>query len=170
MGAKNIVIVCGKEERKYGDLLSRMISSVSHDESSALQGVSAVVWDITGYEDNQNQLSSDQYIVFIGNNKKIIDKRIGMQSHYDENFMHYEWLGHQAALYLDGGFGKSINKQLTKDIAVGVGLYIVSPILGSFYHSKKYSENEVEVNNAIRQKYTLLIKTFFENGLSKFLS
>ena len=169
MGAKKIVIVCGKEERKYGDLLSRMISSVSHDESSALQGVSAVVWDITGYEDNQNQLSSDQYIVFIGNNKKIIDKRIGMQSHYDENFMHYEWLGHQAALYLDGDFENSRNKQLTKDIAVGVGLNIVSPILG-FIGSKNIEKNIDEANKEIHQKYSLLIKTFFENGLSKFLS
>lgn len=166
MGAKNIVIVCGKEERKYGDLLSRMISSVSHDESSALQGVSAVVWDITGYEDNQNKLSSDQYIVFIGNDTKIIDKRIGMQSYYDENFMHYEWLGRQAALYINK---TSRDKQLMKDTKIAVGLNMVSPILG-LMKSKNIKKNIDEAIKEIHQKYPLLIKTFFENGLSKFLS
>ena len=169
MGAKKIVIVCGKEERKYGDLLSRMISSVSHDESSALQGVSAVVWDIKGYEDNQSQLSSDQYIVFIGNDTKIIDKRIGMQSYYDENFMHYEWLGRQAALYLNESLKTSRDKQLMKDTAIEFGLDMVSPILG-LMKSKNTKKNIDEANKEIHQKYSLLIKTFFENGLSKFLS
>ena len=89
-----------------------------------------------------------------------------MQSYYDENFMHYEWLGRQAALYLNK---TSRDKQLMKDTTIAVGLNMVSPILG-LMKSKNIKKNIDEANKEIHQKYPLLIKTFFENGLSKFLS
>ena len=99
---KKLLIVCDDKARKYGDFLCQLIS-LEDDKNGAIRGtkdgeVVATVWSEKEYSDNSVKISSDQYIVFIGNSKLAREKRSHMINHFDEHGMIYSWLGKQASL------------------------------------------------------------------------
>lgn len=103
---KKLIIVCEEKLRKYADLLAQLISS-SDDVGDNVVGVKdgavvAQVWTETDYIRQSVQMSSEQYILFIGNSKLMREKRYYMVEMFSEYFMHYRWLGKQASLYVDG--------------------------------------------------------------------
>ena len=63
--------------------------------------VAAQVWSETDYTHQAVQISSEQYILFIGNSKLIKEKRYHMINKFSKYGMNYGWLGKQAVLYVD---------------------------------------------------------------------
>lgn len=102
---KKLIIVCEEKLRQYGDFLAQLIS-LEDDESDQLVGAkdgaaAAQVWTEKEYSANALQISSEQYILFIGNSKLIKDKRSHMQKKFSKYGMRYAWLGKQGVLFVD---------------------------------------------------------------------
>lgn len=102
---KKLVIVCEEKLRRYGDFLAQLISGTDDKEGSVVGikdgSTAAQVWTEKEYSSNAAQISSEQYILFIGNSKLNKDKRQHMQKRFSEHGMNYRWLGKQAALFVD---------------------------------------------------------------------
>lgn len=102
---KKLIIVCEEKLRQYGDFLSQLVSR-NDDKDGKVVGVkdgtvAAQVWTEKEYTANSAQISSEQYILFIGNSKLIKDKRSHMMKKYSEYGMKYGWLGKQAVLFVE---------------------------------------------------------------------
>ena len=102
---KKLIIVCEEKLRRYGDFLAQLISG-SDDKEGVIVGikdgaVTAQVWTEKEYASNAAQISSEQYILFIGNSKLIKQKRHHMQKKYSDYGMNYGWLGKQAVMFVD---------------------------------------------------------------------
>lgn len=100
-----LIIVCEDKLRKYGDFLAQLIS-LNDDKDDAIVGIAdgttvAQVWSEKEYLSNAAQISSEQYILFVGNSKNMKDKRIHMVKKFDKYGMQYGWLGKQAVLFVD---------------------------------------------------------------------
>lgn len=102
---KKLIIVCEEKLRPYGDFLAQLISR-QDDKGKEIVGVkdgtvAAQVWTEKEYTANAPQISSEQYILFIGNSKLLKEKRTYMQVQFSQYGMCYGWLGKQAALFVD---------------------------------------------------------------------
>lgn len=102
---KKLIIVCEEKYRQYGDFLSQLVS-LDDDKEDIVVGVkdgvvAAQVWTEKEYSANAAQISSEQYILFIGDSKLIKDKRSHMMKKYSEYGMQYGWLGKQAVLFVE---------------------------------------------------------------------
>jgi len=102
---KKLIIVCEEKLRHYGDFLAQLMSA-SDDNVGQIIGIkdgvaAAQVWTEKEYASNAAQISSEQYILFIGNSKLIKEKRTHMQKKYSEYGMNYGWLGKQGVLFVD---------------------------------------------------------------------
>ena len=99
---KKLVIVCEERLRSYGDFLAQLISRKDDTEENIIGvkdgSVVARVWTEAEYEGNQAQISSEQYILFIGNSKLMKDKRKFFKLEFSKYGMNYGWLGRQANL------------------------------------------------------------------------
>lgn len=102
---KKLIIVCEDKLRHYGDFLAQLISRKDDGESDIIGtkdgSAAAQVWTEKEYTANAAQISSEQYILFIGNSKLIKEKRMHMQKKFSEYGMNYGWLGKQAVLFVD---------------------------------------------------------------------
>lgn len=102
---KKLIIVCEEKLIHYGDFLAQLMSSSDDTEGRIVglkDGVAAAqVWTEKEYASNAAQISSEQYILFIGNSKLIKEKRMHMQKKYSEYGMNYGWLGKQGVLFVD---------------------------------------------------------------------
>lgn len=101
---RKLVIVCEEDTRKYGDFLAQLVS-LKDDKNGEVVGtkdgeVAAQVWTEKDYSSNAAQISSEQYILFIGNSKLIEEKRSHMPIVFSEYGMSYGWLGKQASLFV----------------------------------------------------------------------
>ena len=97
---KNLIIVCDEKHRKYGDFLAQLVS-LEDDKEDRIVGtkdgsVAAQVWLEKYYKANSATISSNQYLLFIGNGKLAKEKRAHMQLKFDHFGMRYGWLGKQA--------------------------------------------------------------------------
>jgi len=102
---KKLIIVCDEKLRRYGDFLAQLLSGID-DKDEKIVGikdgaVAAQVWMEKEYSANAAQISSEQYLLFIGNSKLIKEKRYHMQKKYSEYGMNYGWLGKQAVMFVD---------------------------------------------------------------------
>ena len=99
---KKLIIVCEEKYRVYGDYLAQLISLEDDTEDSTVGvkdgEVAAQVWLEKDYKANSAQLSSNQYILFIGHNKLIKEKSSHMKVAFSQYGMAYGWLGKQAVL------------------------------------------------------------------------
>ena len=102
---KKLIIVCEEKCRQYGDYLAQLISleDDTEDETVGTKDgeVAAQVWLEKDYKANAAQLSSNQYILFIGQDKLIKEKSSHMNMGFAEFGMKYGWLGKQAVLSVD---------------------------------------------------------------------
>ena len=104
---RKLIIVCEEKLRKYGDFLSQLIS-VDDDKNDEIVGtkdgaVAAQVWTEKEYLSNSAQISSEQYILFIGSSKMMKDKGAHMIRRYQDHGIEYRWLGKQAVLFIKRG-------------------------------------------------------------------
>lgn len=102
---KTLVIVCDEKHRKYGDYLSQLIS-LEDDTEDHVVGikdgeVATQVWSEKDYKSNAPQISSSQYILFIGESKLIKEKGLHMKPVFSKYGMRYGWLGKQAILTVE---------------------------------------------------------------------
>ena len=102
---KKLIIVCEEKCRQYGDYLAQLISLEDDKEDETVGTkdgeVAAQVWLEKDYKANAAQLSSNQYILFIGQDKLIKEKSSHMNMEFAEFGMKYGWLGKQAVLSVE---------------------------------------------------------------------
>jgi len=103
---KKLIIVCEEKLRRYADFLAQLIS-LSDDKNGEIVGVkdgavAAQVWTEDDYIRQSVQMSSEQYLLFVGNSKLIKEKRSHMVKKFSQYGMNYGWLGKQAVLFVDG--------------------------------------------------------------------
>ncbi|MCD8049917.1 MAG: hypothetical protein LUG52_10080 [Clostridia bacterium] len=102
---KKLIIVCEKKCRVFGDYLAQLISLEDDTEDSVVGvkdgEVAAQVWLEKDYNANSAQLSSNQYILFIGHDKLIKEKSSHMNVVFAKYGIAYGWLGKQAVLLVD---------------------------------------------------------------------
>lgn len=102
---KKLIIVCEEKCRQYGDYLAQLISLEDDKEDETVGTkdgeVAAQVWLEKDYKANAAQLSSNQYILFIGQDKLIKEKSSHMNMGLAEFGMKYGWLGKQAVLSVE---------------------------------------------------------------------
>lgn len=102
---RKLIIVCEEKCRQYGDYLAQLISLEDDTEKETVGTkdgeVAAQVWLEKDYKANSAQISSNQYILFIGQNKLIKEKSVHMNIKFSEFGMKYGWLGKQAFLGVD---------------------------------------------------------------------
>lgn len=102
---KKLIIVCEEKCRQYGDYLAQLISLEDDKEDETVGTkdgeVAAQVWLENDYKANAAQLSSNQYILFIGQDKLIKEKSSHMNMGFAEFGMKYGWLGKQAVLSVE---------------------------------------------------------------------
>ena len=101
---KNLIIVCEERFRQYGDFLAQLVSI--EDKKDINLGIKegtfvSQVWSEKEYISNAAQISSEQYLLFIGNSKLSKSKRFHMINKFSEYGMNYGWLGKQAAIFVD---------------------------------------------------------------------
>ena len=102
---KKLIIVCEERLRRYGDFLAQLISGTD-DKEGRVVGIkdgaaAAQVWTEKEYTANAAQISSEQYLLFVGNSKLIKEKRHHMLQKYSDHGMNYGWLAKQAVLFVD---------------------------------------------------------------------
>ena len=102
---KKLIIVCDEKHRKYGDYLSQLIS-LEDDTEDCVVGikdgeVATQVWSEKEYQSNAPQISSSQYILFIGESKLIKEKGFHMKPVFSKYGIRYGWLGKQAILTVE---------------------------------------------------------------------
>lgn len=100
-----MIIVCDEKHKKYGDYLSQLIS-LEDDTEDCVVGikdgeVATQVWSEKEYQSNAPQISSSQYILFIGESKLIKEKGLHMKRVFSKYGMRYGWLGKQAILMVE---------------------------------------------------------------------
>lgn len=102
---KTLIIVCEEKYRKFGDYLAQLISLEDDTEDSTVGTkdgeVAAQVWLEKDYKANAAQVSSNQYILFIGQGKLVKEKSSHMNIVFSEYGMLYGWLGKQAVLSVE---------------------------------------------------------------------
>ena len=93
---KKLIIVCEEKCRKYGDYLAQLIS-LEDDTEENIVGTkdgeaAAQVWLEKDYSANSAQISSNQYIVFIGQDQLIKNKSVHMKVEFSDFGIKYGWL------------------------------------------------------------------------------
>jgi len=102
---KKLIIVCEERLKTYGTFLSQLIS-LKDDKGDSVIGIkdgstAAQVWTEKEYASNAAQISSEQYILFIGNSSLIKEKRNFMQEKFSRYGMKYGWLGKQGVIFVE---------------------------------------------------------------------
>ena len=103
--SQKLIIVCNDAEKKYAIYLQQLVSAEDDEEGKQVGtrdgAVTAAIYSEKQYEANLSQLSSSNYILFVGNTDVAKAARANMKERYCECGMHYGWLGRQAFMYAD---------------------------------------------------------------------
>ena len=151
--------------------------------------VAAQVWLEKDYKANSAQLSSNQYILFIGHNKLIKEKSSHMKVAFSQYGMAYGWLGKQAVLCVNKvvsakeyndfiTFALSYQDDLEKlqnieagakaagvaALAVVGGALAVAPLAGVDIVKKLTLNKKIE-----EQQYSCAVMKFYLDSLGEFL-
>lgn len=199
---KKLIIVCEEKLRQYGDFLSQLVS-LDDDKEGKVVGskdgaVAVQVWTEKEYAANAAKISSEQYILFIGNSKLIKERRSHMMTKYSEYGMWYGWLGKQAVMFVEKvvdikeyddfiKYAKSNQADLnmkietkSKVVFIPEDNSAVKKILNPIKVLPKAIVNAHirNINAFIKaannkkieeQEYTCLVLLFYLNGLSEFI-
>ena len=181
---KEVIIVYDNESKEYCDYLFALISTKKDTVARCLS--------LQQYEENIATLSSENNIIFIGNNKIIESKIKYTNNTFKKYGMNYGWIGRHCMLYVEDemleqdeyrefiDYTSKINTKFKEEnmsaLAIQQNSSIVSlfslftPILGLGYMAYKlysnYSDNKKKIKD---RQYGTLINIFFTNGLDKFL-
>lgn len=195
---KKLIIVCEEKCRSYGDYLAQLIS-MDDDTDEATVGtkdgeVAAQVWTEKDYNNNSAQMSSNQYVLFVGNSKLIKEKSSHMNTEFNEYGMKYGWLGKQAVLCVEKvvplkqydefiefalAYQENIKALVTKEknagkaalpVALAAGaLAWVAPIVAAPIATWNIIGMSKRNKKIEEQQYNCCTMKFYLDGLSKFL-
>ena len=195
---KKLIIVCEEKCRSYGDYLAQLISLDDDTEETTVGTkdgeVAAQVWTEKDYNNNAAQMSSNQYVLFVGNSKLIKEKSSHMKTEFNEYGMKYGWLGKQAVLCVEKvvplkqydefiefalAYQENVKSLVTKEkkagkaalpVALAAGaLAWVAPIVAApiaTWNIIGMSKRNKEIE---KQQYNCCTMKFYLDGLSKFL-
>lgn len=198
---KKLIIVCEEKYRVYGDYLAQLISLEDDTEEETVGvkdgEVAAQVWIEKDYKANAAQLSSNQYILFIGHDKLIKEKSSHIKVIFSQYGMAYGWLGKQAVLCVDkvvsakeyndfitfalsyqDNLEKLIEERIAKQKnieagakAAGVGaLAVVGGALAVVPLAGVYIFKKFTLNKKIEeQQYSCAVMKFYLDSLTEFL-
>lgn len=181
---KEVIIVYDEETKEYADYLFALISTKKNIEARCLS--------LKQYEETSVTLSSENNMIFIGNNKIIENKRKYTDKIFKEYGMNYGWIGKNCIVYVEDkmleqdeykafiDYASKINTKFKEENINTISLQqnssivalfsLFTPILGLGYMAYKlysnYSDNKKKIKD---QQYGTLINIFFTNGLDKFL-
>lgn len=181
---KEVIIVYDEETKEYADYLFALISTKKNIEARCLS--------LKQYEETSVTLSSENNMIFIGNNKIIENKRKYTDKTFKEYGMNYGWIGKNCIVYVEDkmleqdkykafiDYASKINTRFKEENINTISLQqnssivalfsLFTPILGLGYMTYKlysnYSDNKKKIKD---QQYGTLINIFFTNGLDKFL-
>lgn len=181
---KEVIIVYDEETKEYTDYLFALISTKKNIEARCLS--------LKQYEETSVTLSSENNMIFIGNNKIIENKRKYTDKTFKEYGMNYGWIGKNCIVYVEDkmleqdkykafiDYASKINTRFKEENINTISLQqnssivalfsLFTPILGLGYMAYKlysnYSDNKKKIKD---QQYGTLINIFFTNGLDKFL-
>ena len=192
---RNLIIVCEEKCRSYGDYLAQLISLDDDTEESIVGvkdgAVAAQVWSEKDYKSNAAQISSNQYILFIGNSKLIKEKSMNMNIKFDKYGMKYGWLGKQAMLSVEKSvasdeyedfvsFAKTYQSNIDtlikknsfgKNAAKVAGLGALFAVFGATVPVGVIAVKKLALTNKIKeQQYSCSIMKFYLDDLSSFLA
>ncbi len=195
---KKLIIVCEEKCRSYGDYLAQLIS-MDDDTDEATVGtkdgeVAAQVWTEKDYNNNSAQMSSNQYVLFVGNSKLIKEKSSHMNTEFNEYGMKYGWLGKQAVLCVEKvvplkqydefiefalAYQENIKALVTKEKSAGKAALPVALAAGALAWVAPIVAAPIATWNIIgmskrnkkieEQQYNCCTMKFYLDGLSKFL-
>ncbi len=176
---KKLIIVCEDKLHRYGDFLAQLISGIDDKDDNIIgikDGMAAAqVWTEKEYNDNSLKMSSEQYILFIGNSKLIKAKRHHMQIRYSEFGMNYGWLGKQAVLFVDQALSfteyEAFYNLATANYAEGSHLNAVRllPSKGETTISPNSEGEEVEIVGDYEDGNNVLSSQYEKHGAKKLL-
>lgn len=102
---KKLVIVCDEKTEKYANYIRQLIST-NDDKEGTIVGVAdgsvdVTVWLDKEYLANKGTISSNEHILFIGDNKVSNSESSSMIVKYEKYGMKYGWLGKRAMMKVD---------------------------------------------------------------------
>lgn len=195
---KKLIIVCEEKCKSCGNYLSQLIS-LDDDTDEIIVGtkdgeVAAQVWSEEDYNSNAAQMSSNQYILFVGNSKLIKEKSAHMNTEFCEFGMKYGWLGKQAVICVEKvvplkqydefieyalKYQENIKALVIKEknagkvalpLALAAGaLAWVAPIVAAPIASLNIIGMSKRSKKIEEQQYSCCVMKFYLDGLSKFL-
>lgn len=181
---KEVIIVYDDESKEYSEYLFALISTKNNIVARCLS--------LKQYEETSVTLSSENNIIFIGNNKIIKNKIKYVDIVFKKYGMNYGWIGKHCVVYVEDksleeneykefiDYTSKINTKfkeknintiaLQKNPSIVALFSSFTSILGLGYMAYKlysnYSENKKKIKD---QQYGTLINIFFTDSLDKFL-
>ena len=102
---KTLIIVCDEKTEQYANFLRQLISAKDDTEEKVVGTkdgtVDAGVYLEKEYSANKFDMSIEQYVLFIGNNKTSNSESSSMKTKFNEHGMKYGWLGKRGFLSVD---------------------------------------------------------------------
>lgn len=195
---KKLVIVCEEKCKTYGDYLAQLISMDDDTDDCAIGTkdgeVAAQVWTEKDYNGNAAQMSSNQYVLFIGTSKLFKEKSSHMNTEFSEYGMKYGWLGKQAVLCVEKivpiaqyddfvkfalGYQENIKALAMKERNAAKAALPVAIATGALAWIAPFVATPIAALNVIgiakrnkqieEQQYNCCTMKFYLDGLSKFL-
>lgn len=181
---KEVIIVYDDDSKEYCDYLFALISTKKDTIARCLS--------LKQYEETIATLSSENNIIFIGNNKITENKIKYTNNSFKKYGMNYGWMGKHCVVYVEDksleeneykefiDYTSKINTKfkeknintiaLQKNPSIVALFSSFTSILGLGYMAYKlysnYSENKKKIKD---QQYGTLINIFFTDSLDKFL-
>ena len=178
-GGKKVSIIFDDDSKEFADYLFDLITTK--------ENINAACWTIKEYEATKATIPSNLPIIFIGDNKITQSKRKFIpEMEFSKYGINYGWLGKSAIAYVEdrkldeeeyrsfSEYAIEINKKFKEE-----NLNIIDKIPSLFKWIMLFSSiwiggyilySSSKTQKKIReQQYTILINTFFMNGLEKFL-
>ena len=100
-----LIIVCDDKTKEYANYLRQLIS-VNDDKDDEIIGtkdssINVAVWSEDDYRGNQPTLSSNEHVLFVGDNKTSKSEIKNMKIKLNKYGMKYGWLGKRAMMLVD---------------------------------------------------------------------
>ena len=166
---KEVIIVYDDDSKEYCDYLFALISTKKDTIARCLS--------LKQYEETIATLSSENNIIFIGNNKITENKIKYTNNSFKKYGMNYGWMGKHCIIYIEDkileqdeykafiDYASRVNTKFKEEnINIIESLKFVTYI--SYKSYLKYSKDKKKIKN---QQYSTLINIFFTDGLDKFL-
>lgn len=185
---RNLIIVCDETTDVAASYLMQLIS-LKDDKDDVVVGcpdgtVKAEKWNEKDFLNNQAKITSEQYFIFIGENKASKSVIPNIELKYNQYTIKYGWLGTRGCIYLpekgeisqedyksfiEVAKAESAKKYkgLVEDIAkVAPVIPFVGQLVGMKYCFDKIKERK----QISEQLYKYAVLHFYLNDLSKFLN